>query len=161
LQLQSQQQTIRFFDKDADNITYDLWHGYTLFDRQKKTPRYAFGQGISYAQFSYRALKARVSGDQIQVQVSITNSADIAAEEVAQVYISFPGVEAERQPKLLKGFRRVRVEAGATVTVSITIALEALKWHDPAKHCWRLEPGEYGVHVGGASDRLIGTILQL
>ncbi len=150
-----------FFDKDADNITYDMWHGYTLFDRQKKTPRYAFGHGISYAQFSYRALKARVSGDRIQVQVSITNSTDIAAEEVAQVYISSPGVVAERQPKLLKGFRRVCVESGATVTVSITIALEALKWRDPAKHCWRLEPGEYGVHVGGASDRLIGTILQL
>ncbi len=150
-----------FFDKDADSITYDMWHGYTLFDRKQRTPRYAFGHGLSYADFSYRALKARVSGGHIQLQISVTNAGTATAEEVVQAYISFPGIEAERQQKLLKGFKRVRIEAGATVTVRITIALETLKWRDPKTHNWRLEPGEYGVHVGGASDQLVGTTVQI
>ena len=150
-----------FFDKDADSITYDLWHGYTLLDRDGKTPRYAFGLGLSYAEFGYGALDMQVSGDQIRVQVSVTNSGPVAADEVVQVYVSFPGLEAERQPKLLKGFQRVRVEAGATVAVHIAIPLETLKWRDPVTHGWRLEPGEYGVHVGGSPDRLISAHIRL
>jgi beta-glucosidase len=51
-----------FFDKDADSIRYDMWHGYALLDRDGEEPRYAFGHGLSYAAFRYRALKARVSG---------------------------------------------------------------------------------------------------
>jgi beta-glucosidase len=150
-----------YFDKNADRITYDMWHGYALLDRDGKEPRYAFGHGLSYANFDYRALKARVTDDHIQVQVSVTNSGAMAADEVVQAYVSFPGVEAARQPKLLKGFRRVRVEAGGTATVCINIAVETLKWRDPATHSWRLEPGEYGVHVGRASDLLISVGIRV
>jgi beta-glucosidase len=150
-----------YFDKNADRITYDMWHGYALLDRDSKTARYAFGHGLSYAEFCYRALKARVASDGIQVQISVANSDAVAADEVVQVYIGFPGIEAERQAKLLKGFKRVRIEAGETVTVCIDVPLETLKWRDPATHEWRLEAGEYRVHVGGASDRLITTSVRL
>ena len=150
-----------FFDKDADSITYDLWHGYSLLDRDGKAPRYAFGHGLSYASFGYRALKVRMAGDVIQLQVSVNNAGAVDADEVVQVYVSFPGIAAERQPKLLKGFKRVHVPAGTTVTVLINIGVETLKWRDPATHGWRLESGEYGVHVGGSSDRLISTTVRL
>ena len=150
-----------FFDKDADAIIYDMWHGYSLFDRDGKTPRYAFGHGLSYAEFSYSDLEARVVGEGIEAQVSISNHGTVDADEVVQAYVSFPGVEAERQSKLLKGFKRITVAAGTTVTVDIDIALDTLKWRDPATHSWRLEKGKYGVHVGGASDRLISTALQI
>ena len=150
-----------FFDKDADSITYDMWHGYSLLDRDGKTPRYAFGHGLSYAEFGYDALSVKVGADEIRVQVSVTNSGQVAADEVVQAYVSFPGIEAERQPKLLKGFKRVRVEVGSTVTVQIEIPLETLKWRDPLTHGWRLETGEYVVHVGGSSDRLISAQIRL
>ena len=150
-----------YFDKNADSITYDMWHGYSLFDRDRKTPRYAFGHGLSYAEFSYSGLTARVSDDHIACQVTVTNNGQIDADEVVQAYVSFPGVDAERQAKLLKGFKRITVAAGATMTVKINIGLETLKWRDPATHSWRLEKGEYGVHAGGASDRLISTPLRV
>ena len=150
-----------FFDKDADAIIYDMWHGYSLFDRDSKTPRYAFGHGLSYAEFGYSGLRASVAGNHVACQVSVTNNGGVDADEVVQAYVSFPGIEAERQSRLLKGFRRVTVAAGETVTVEIDIALDTLRWRDPAMHQWRLEPGEYGVHVGGASDRLISTSVQL
>ncbi len=144
-----------FFDKDADAIDYDLWHGYSLFDRSGAAVRYAFGHGLSYAKFTYRALKARVAGDHIEVQVSVTNMGDVTADEVAQIYIGPPGIAVERQKKLLKGFRRVTIAPGETKTVRIDVPLETLKWRDPVAHSWRLESGEYTVFAGGASDRLI------
>ena len=150
-----------FFDKDASTITYDLWHGYSLLDRDGKTPRYAFGHGLSYASFAYHALEVRLAGDVIQVQVSVTNASAVDADEVVQVYVSFPGIADERQPKLLKAFKRVHIPGGATKTVCIDIAVETLKWRDPATHSWRLETGEYTVHVGGASDQLISANVRL
>ena len=150
-----------FFDKDADAITYDMWHGYSLFDRDGKTPRFAFGHGLSYGEFSYSGLEARGNDDHIACQVTVTNNGRIDADEVVQAYVSFPGAAVERQAKLLKGFKRITVAAGATVPVDIDIALDTLKWRDPATHSWRLEAGEYGVHVGGASDRLISVSVQL
>ncbi len=32
-----------FFDKDATQITYDLWHGYRKLERDKATPAFPFG----------------------------------------------------------------------------------------------------------------------
>lgn len=150
-----------YFDKNADMITYDMWHGYSLFDRDRTTPRYAFGHGLSYVEFGYSGLAASVTEDHIILSASVTNSGATDAEEVVQVYISFPGVDAERQDKLLKSFKRVTVAQGETLTVNLTVALESLKWRDPETHKWRLEAGDYGIHVGGASDRLISTTVRL
>ncbi len=149
------------FDKDADAIVYDMWHGYSLFDRDRKTPRYAFGHGLSYGMFEYRDLAATVVGDSITVSVSVTNNGVMDADEVVQAYVGFPGVDAERQEKLLKGFKRVAIAAGQTVTVQIDIATETLKWRDPGQHQWRLERGDYRLHIGGASDRLMSATVQL
>ena len=150
-----------YFDKDADVIDYDLWHGYALFDRSGAPVRYAFGHGLSYTTFGYRALKARVAGDHIGVQVSVTNKGKAAADEVVQVYVGPPGKETERQQKLLKGFKRINIEAGVTKTVQINVPLENLKWRDPNTHSWRLECGEYRVYTGGASDNLMETKITL
>jgi beta-glucosidase len=150
-----------FFDKQAQAIDYDLWHGYTLFDRSKKPVRYAFGHGLSYTTFGYRALKVRVTGNHIQVQVSVTNHGASPADEVVQIYIGTPGKEAERQEKLLKGFRRVTIGAGATVSVHIDIPLETLKWRDPVTHQWRFEHGDYKIYAGGGSDILIDTKIHI
>jgi beta-glucosidase len=150
-----------FFDRDADTIRYDMWHGYALLDRDGKEPRYAFGHGLSYADFHYRALKARVNGDVIQAQVSVTNDSGIDADEVVQLYVRSPGGVVPRWQKQLKGFKRISISAGATVTVQIDVPLAALRWRDPATHQWRLEPGEYRLLAGGSSDRLIATSVTL
>jgi beta-glucosidase len=150
-----------YFDKDADSIVYDLWHGYSLFDRDGKKPRYAFGHGLSYASFDYSDLKARVEGERITVTVSVRNTGARAADEVVQVYVSCPGVACERQKKLLKGFRRVSIEPGSVVTVEIAIPFENLKWRDAETHIWVLEEGEYGIHAGASSDRLVSTSVSL
>ena len=150
-----------YFDKDADEITYDLWHGYTRMDKLSRVPRYAFGHGLSYASFDYRALKAVVTGDQILVQTTVTNTGGVIADEVIQVYVRVPGFVADRQEKLLKAFQRVTLPAGASQTVHLAISTESLKWREPETHSWRLESGEYGIMVGGSSDALIEASVHL
>ncbi len=150
-----------YFDKNATRIEYDLWHGYSKFDRDGTTPRYAFGHGLSYTHFAYRALVARVQGDHIDVQVSVKNEGQVTADEIVQIYTGFPDGSVERQKKLLKGFQRVTLKPGETRIVYITIPIESLKWRDTATHRWQLDPGTYAIHAGGSSDQLISDMVKL
>ncbi|WP_342248684.1 beta-glucosidase [Sphingomonas sp. OTU376] len=150
-----------FFDRDADAIEYDRWHGYTKLDRDQVTPRYAFGHGLSYARFAYRGLTARAVDGAIEVSVAVRNDGEMAAEEVVQCYIGAPGIDAEQPLKLLRAFDRVALAPGETGIVQLFVSLESLCWRDPATHGWRLEAGDYRVLVGGASDQLIETRVTL
>lgn len=51
------------------------------------------------------------------VQFNIHNDGDVAGYDVPQLYLSFPDWVGE-PPKILKGFERIWVEAGATQNVS-------------------------------------------
>ena len=150
-----------FFDINAASIEYGYYHGYTLADKAGTTPRFAFGHGLSYAKFSYRALKARVSGDVVMVSVAVCNESETGADEVVQAYIGFPGTSVERPAKLLKAFQRVWVEAGETRIVDMVIPIADLRWRDPATHSWKLESGDYRVMVGGSSTSLITAEFKL
>ena len=149
------------FDPDADVADYGYWHGYALFDQAEMAPRYAFGHGLSYAQFSYAGLEATRQGDALWVQVTVTNTGAMAADEVVQIYVGTPGLAAERPHKSLKAFRRITLAPGQSQRVALQIALDDLRWRDPAAHDWRLERGTYRVMAGGASDRLIECAAQV
>ena len=144
-----------FFDKDADAITYDYWHGYAKFDREGLTPRYAFGHGLSYASFAYRALTVRTTVTSIEVSVAVRNDGAITADEVVMLYIGTPGLAAPRPAKSLKAFTRVTLSPGETRIIHFSVVLDDLRWRDPATHSWKLESGAYRVMVGGSSQALI------
>ena len=141
-----------FFDRDADEIEYGYWHGYTKLDREGRAPRYAFGHGLSYARFAYRALKARRTRDGIEAQVTIRNEGDVPSDEIVQLYVGFPGTLAERPAKLLRGFERVTLAPGETRTVRFRVPERDLAYYDEAAAAWRTEPGPHTVHVGPSSE---------
>jgi beta-glucosidase len=143
-----------WFDKTAEAITYDYWHGYTKFDRDQSTPRYAFGHGLSYARFAYRGMNAAFRRGEVQASIAVTNAGDCTADEVVQLYIGFPNRDAERPQKLLKGFERVTLKPGETRVVTFAVPLDQLLWRDPSTHQWREERGEYKVFIGGSSEQL-------
>ena len=72
-----------------------------------------------------------------------------------------PGRAAERPHKSLKAFRRITLVPGQSERVALQIALDDLRWRDPAAHDWQLERGTYRVMAGGASDRLIECAAQV
>ncbi|MFC3440796.1 beta-glucosidase [Sphingobium rhizovicinum] len=150
-----------YFDRDATQIDYGYWHGYTKFDREELTPRYAFGHGLSYSRFGYRALKAHRNGNAIDVAVTVTNEGDVAAQEVVQLYIGCPGREAERPVKLLRAFDRVALQPGEARIVRLSVGIDTLRWRNPDRHTWQLEHGDYRLFVGGSSDQLIETGIAL
>lgn len=150
-----------FFNRDADEITYDLWHGYTKLERDGNVARYPFGHGLSYTDFAYRALTARATPTAIEITVAVHNTGTRAGDEVVQCYIGAPGVEAQRPRKQLKAFARIPLSPGETRVVRLCVPLDTLRWRDSATHTWRMEPGTYRILVGPSSARGLDTTLLL
>lgn len=126
--------------------------GYRWFDTKDIAPLYAFGHGLSYVAFEYSDFKAKAAKDRIDISFSITNTGDMDADEIAQVYSSYRESAVERPLKELKAFRRVSVPAGQTVKVKLSIPLDDLRFWNEQTNGWDLEHGTLDLLLGAASD---------
>src|ERR1022692_1149886 len=114
-------------------------------------PLYPFGYGLSYSKFAYSNAKLSSSilkaGDNLQVDVDIRNTSDMAGDEVAQVYVSFPNLPGA-PIRALRGFERVPIAPGQTRHVHFTLDPRDLSCVNEAG-TRVVAPGAYRVFVGG------------
>lgn len=118
------------------------------------TAQYAFGHGLSYTEFAYGEVNlssTRVGmGEKLSVSVEVTNAGDRVGDEVVQLYVRDEVASVTRPLLELKGFERIRLEPGASTTVSFALSSsDLLFWKGTG---WAAEPGFFTVHVGTASD---------
>jgi len=135
-----------FFDRNATKITYDLWHGYRKLARDGATAAFPFGFGLSYTTFKHaniRLTKTRLgASDTLEATVDVTNTGNVAGDEVAQLYVSAPGSRVERAPRELKAFARVMLAPGETRRVALNVPVADLAYYDAARG-WTVEALEY------------------
>jgi beta-glucosidase len=119
------------------------------------TPLYAFGHGLSYAEFSYENIRTSAAeiamGDTLTISADLTNHAAVGAEEVVQLYVRDLVGNVTRPVRELKGFKRVRVEAGQTTTVDFELHSDDLAFFGRDNKPM-IEPGEFHVWIGGSSE---------
>jgi beta-glucosidase len=152
-----------YFSSTDQEITYDLYHGYTLLDKKGLKPAYPFGFGLSYTTYTYSDLQVENKDQSLEVKVKVSNTGSRDGEEIVQVYVGMDNPRVERQKKLLKGFEKVAIPAGATAEVTISIPLDELRYYDMQEKKWCLEAGTYRVMVGPSSDDgvLLKTLLEV
>jgi beta-glucosidase len=155
------------FEPFAKSIRYDYYHGYTLFDHSGDEPAWPFGFGLSYTQFSYDSVAVDrdylTNGDTLRVYLTVRNTGERAGDEVTQAYISFPLDGREKPHKLLRGFKRFRLDAGEQKLLSFEIPVSELAFYDPERRNWTIDPGEYRILVGPSADEehLIGAGFEI
>ena len=130
----------------------------------KGDPLFPFGHGLSYTSFTYGG--ATVSADEIaaggtvEIGADIRNSGFRDGDEVVQLYLT-PPAGALAPIRSLIGFQRVRLAAGESRHVTFTVAPRALSSVD-ASGTRRVEPGRYGLYIGGGQPGDgAGTALDL
>ena len=127
-------------------------------------PLFPFGWGLSYSTFKYQNLK--VSPESIgpegstKVSVDVTNTGKIPGDEVVQLYIRDEVSSVTRPVKELRGFRRVRLAPGETRTVELPLGFSELSFFNRDMHRV-VEPGDFKIMVGGNSQDLIETKLNV
>ena len=142
------------FDSQATEAEYGLFHGYRLMDRDGEEPAFAFGFGLSYTAYAYRALDVAprqiAPTGTLTVSVEVTNTGAMAGEEVVQLYVGCEGSRVERPVKELKGFARVALASGETRRVEMRLPAQELAYYDE-KDGWTVEPIRYRAMVGPSS----------
>jgi beta-glucosidase len=144
------------FPKDRqvdDVIDVDLGYNSNYID-VSPYPLYPFGYGLSYASFEYGAVelsKARIRrGEIVVVRAPLTNTGDVAADEVVQLYVRDVAASLVRPVRELRGFRRVRLEPGETKVIEFSLGADDLAYWDNEERRI-LEPGKFEIYVGGSS----------
>ncbi len=150
--------TLYEFGTMQPSVEYAYYHGYRYFDHQDLSPRFSFGFGLSYTEFTYANLvlsePSITTQGTLQVRFDLTNTGRIAGKEVAQLYAGFPGAAVERSVRELKAFAKVHLEPGESQTVVFDLPAEELAYYDVEQSRWSVEPGLYTVEVGSSSRDL-------
>jgi len=134
-----------FNDYSMDNRTYRY---------SKEKPLYPFGYGLSYSQFTYSGLKFDQDdvrfGQAVELTFTVTNTGEVEAEEVAQIYLTDMIASAKTPIQKLIGFQRIHLKPSEARTVTFTITPEMMMLFDD-DGMQILEPGVFEIKVGGCS----------
>jgi beta-glucosidase len=148
---------------DGGIARYDegLFIGYRWYDARLIEPQFPFGHGLGYTTWSYGA--ASVQGDTAggaTVRVDVSNTGTRSGSTVVQCYVEPPTDGPRRPLRELKGFAKVFLHPGETMTAEIWLPERAFAIWDVAAHDWRVPPGDYRIWVGASSRDLTaaGTI---
>ena len=134
-----------------------LYVGYRYYTTAGVPVAFPFGFGLSYTSFEHSDLVVAEDG----VQVTVRNTGDRDGADVVQVYVRRTSAGVHRPDRELKGFARVEVPAGGSVTVTVPLDARAFRHYDVGSGSWQVEQGEYEVLVGANVDDtpLSGTLV--
>jgi beta-glucosidase len=136
-----------FENYSMSNRTYRYFNG---------TPLFAFGHGLSYTKFNYSGVKLNsknfTTTSTVKISFTLKNSGARDGDEVAQVYFRHVN-SALPQPKLaLCGFTRIHLLKNQTARVALEIPAERFRYWGVNEKQYLVEPGDYELLVGAASD---------
>jgi len=150
------EEQLPFFDSEADSIVYDYFHGYRLMDKNGRDPAFPFGYGLSYTNFEYSNVeisKDRIGSDgKLSISVDISNTGDMAGEEIVQLYVGAQDSSVERAVRELKGFKKIALQPGETKRVTFEFTAGHLAYYDVRQAAWVVESIRYRIFVGPSSQ---------
>lgn len=145
---------------EIKNMEYGegIFTGYRHFDRNDKSPLFAFGYGLSYSKFELSDLKldsSQISEKKnIKLSLDIKNTGDMDGAEVIQIYISDMESSLPRPIKELKAFKKVFLKKGEKRKIEFEITYKMLEFYHPEMQKWFSEEGAFEILIGNSSDQI-------
>ncbi len=125
--------------------------------------QYPFGYGLSYTTFEQKIDSLTDDGDTVTLQVTVTNTGDVAGKDVVEVYFTPPytdgGIE-KASVNLIDFAKTAELEPGKSETYSFTIPKEEMASFDSEGikiegGGYILEAGEYKLSVRSDSHTVL------
>ncbi|CAM1501300.1 Fc.00g104620.m01.CDS01 [Cosmosporella sp. VM-42] len=142
------------------NYTEGVYVDYRHFDEQGITPRYEFGYGLSYTNFTYTSLlldqavlahpefsKHSIWDILATVTMTLTNTGSTSGEEIVQLYIGIPN----SPPKQLRGFEKIPLQPKESRFVKFRLTRRDFSVWNVVAQQWQIQEGHYEVYVGASS----------
>ncbi len=122
---------------------------------------FPFGYGLSYTTFTQEIESFAADDTYVTMDVTVTNTGDVAGKDVVQVYYNPPYTNGgiEKSAANLIGFEKTGLlEPGEAETVSIVFALEDMSSYDTyGEGCYVLEEGDYEISINTDSHNKISS----
>jgi len=125
-----------------------------------KEPLYPFGYGLSYTSFKYSDLSVPVNvvaGEKVAVKVTVTNTGNVAGDEVVELYLTDEKASTSRPIRQLEGFIRVSLKSGESKVVEIKLEPRQFSMIN-SKVKRVIEPGYFTISVGGKQPGFKGYL---
>jgi len=120
-------------------------------------PKYAFGYGLSYTNFSYSKISLSNTtirpAEKLTATCTVTNTGNFDGEETVQLYIRDVVGSVVRPVKELKGFQKIFLKKGESKEVRFILSVDDLRFYND-KLEYIYEPGDFKVFLGGSSDNV-------
>ena len=141
------------FPGEEGHVRYGegVFVGYRGFDAAGREVAYPFGHGLSYTTFAYGDLAVRVSGTDVTVEVTVSNTGGRAGREVVQLYVGDPEAAVARPPRELKGFAAVELARASNGASRSPCTPGICPTGRAPSAGWLLEGGEFTIEVGASS----------
>ncbi|MFH0841205.1 MAG: glycoside hydrolase family 3 C-terminal domain-containing protein [Bacteroidota bacterium] len=142
------------------NVDYTIYEegiyvGYRHFDKKGLDVSYPFGYGLSFTQFVYDKMDVEVTGDTININVTVNNSGNIPGKEIVQIYVSKPDTQIDRPVQELKAFAKTPLlGTGEAITLTMQIPVSELSYWNEVKSEWTLETGAYTINAASSSREI-------
>lgn len=118
-------------------------------------PLFPFGFGLSYTQFEYSDLsidqRELMKTDSVKLAVTIKNIGPMTGKEVVQVYINDKISSVTTPVKVLKGFKKIKVDPSESASVNFLIPCHELGLWDQEMN-YVVEPGEFEIMIGASAE---------
>ena len=129
---------------------------YNYSAQQDTRIQWPFGYGLSYTTFEYSNLlmaeEAKTTDEAINLTFEVKNTGDMAADEIAQIYLSPTTADQPKRPIQLQGFARVSLQPGEIKTVKVRLNTEQFGFYtNEGQRQWNIRPGIYTVKVAASS----------
>ena len=132
-----------------------LFIGYRYYDAKEMPVLFPFGYGLSYTTFAYSNPQVSTATfkdvEGVTVSVDVTNTGQMAGQEIVQFYVHDHDAGLVRPVKELKGFAKVSLQPGETKTVSIVLDFRAFAFYHPGHKQWITEDGQFDVLIGASA----------
>ena len=142
----------------ANQVLYTegVFTGYRWYDRNQIEPAFPFGYGLSYTQFAFSDLQLSVQGADVIASLTVRNAGARAGWTTPQLYLGLPApsIDVPQPPRVLKGFAKRWLNAGAATRVSFTLPPRAFSYWDVNRNGWQIADGCYTVEAGAHSRDL-------
>lgn len=151
------------------NYTDGIYVGYRFWEtaaeegliNYDEAVQYPFGYGLSYTTFEQEMGDLNVSDGNISVDVTITNTGDVAGKDVAEIYYNPPYTNGgiEKASVNLIGFAKTGIlEPGQSETVTIEFTAEEMASYDDINaKAYVLEAGDYEISLRTDSHTVVDT----